>query len=186
MHLALPRDTFPGTAAVPKRTSLQEYGSTVGNRDDSARGKWLRPPLVLAPYLARYRPKTVSAWSRRQWRRLRPWCTGRGAVHYRLRLQLRQRQLMSPFSLMIVSLMIALVVLLALARASRVYRVTTLGERIVATCVATCFRISLRYRRPFSKSAGSGGLVSRLTRRRHPDQGPPPSSPFQPRCGISC
>jgi len=62
-----------------------------------------------------------------------------------------------------VSMMIAVVAVLALASAPRAYIVTTLGERIVADLRATCPRIRLRCRRPFSTgpAAGTGVAIDR-------------------------
>ena len=61
------------------------------------------------------------------------------------------------------SLMIAVVAVLALASASRVYLVTTLGERIVADLRRDVFSHLTSLSPAFFDSASSGELVSRLT-----------------------
>src|SRR5450759_4949003 len=61
------------------------------------------------------------------------------------------------------SLMIAVVAVLALASASRVYLVTTLGERIVADLRRDVFSHLTSLSPNFFDSASSGELVSRLT-----------------------
>jgi ATP-binding cassette subfamily B protein len=61
------------------------------------------------------------------------------------------------------SLMIAVVAVLALASASRLYLVTTLGERIVADLRRDVFSHLTSLSPAFFDSASSGELVSRLT-----------------------
>jgi hypothetical protein len=60
--VASPRDIpNPAIAAVLKsRSSAQKDTSAAPKDDKSARGKRLRPLLAVAPYLARYRTKTLA------------------------------------------------------------------------------------------------------------------------------
>src|SRR5450756_1838281 len=112
--IALPRDAAtPAPAALPK----------------PARGERLRPLLALGPYLARYRGKTIAALVA---------LTVASLATLIVPLAVR-RMIDFGFTADSVSminsyfgLMIAVVAVLALASASRVYLVTTLGERFVA------------------------------------------------------
>ena len=101
------------------------------------------------PYLARYRTKTASALVALTVASLATLAVpvaARRIIDFGFNADSTS---MSHLRLMIVSPMIALAALSVLASASRVYLVITLGERIVATCVAARFRISLHHRRPF-------------------------------------
>jgi ATP-binding cassette subfamily B protein len=143
--IALPRDTAtPAPAALPK----------------PARGERLRPLLALGPYLARYRGKTVAALVA---------LTVASLATLIVPLAVRRMidfgftadsvsMINSYFSLMIV-----VVAVLALASASRVYLVTTLGERIVADLRRDVFSHLTSLSPAFFDSASSGELVSRLT-----------------------
>jgi len=143
--IALPRDAAtPAPAAVPK----------------PARGERLRPLLALGPYLARYRGKTIAALVA---------LTVASLATLIVPLAVRRMidfgftadsvsMINSYFSLMIV-----VVAVLALASASRVYLVTTLGERIVADLRRDVFSHLTSLSPAFFDSASSGELVSRLT-----------------------
>ena len=129
--VALPPDiTIPAIAAVPKRRAgTPEAGSSLEKTDNSARGARLRPLLALAPYLGRYRAKVIAA--------LLALVVASLAT---LAMPLAVRRMIdfgfTAESVSMInsyfSLMIVVVAVLALASASRVYLVTTLGERIVA------------------------------------------------------
>jgi ATP-binding cassette subfamily B protein len=141
--IALPGDTTV-TAAIPK----------------SARGERLRPLLALGPYLARYRAKTIAALVA---------LTVASLATLIVPLAVR-RMIDFGFNADSVnminsyfSLMIAVVAVLALASASRVYLVTTLGERIVADLRRDVFSHLTSLSPAFFDSASSGELVSRLT-----------------------
>jgi ATP-binding cassette subfamily B protein len=140
--IALPGDA--AGAAIPK----------------SARGERLRPLLALGPYLARYRTKTVAALVA---------LTVASLATLIVPLAVR-RMIDFGFTADSVnminsyfSLMIAVVAVLALASASRVYLVTTLGERIVADLRRDVFSHLTSLSPAFFDSASSGELVSRLT-----------------------
>ena len=143
--IALPRDAAtPAPATVPK----------------PARGERLRPLLALGPYLARYRGKTIAALVA---------LTVASLATLIVPLAVRRMidfgfnadsvsMINSYFSLMIV-----VVAVLALASASRVYLVTTLGERIVADLRRDVFSHLTSLSPSFFDSASSGELMSRLT-----------------------
>jgi ATP-binding cassette subfamily B protein len=143
--IALPRDTtLPATDAAPK----------------AARGDRLRPLLALAPYLAHYRGKTIAALIA---------LTVASLATLIVPLAVRRMidfgftadsvsMINSYFSLMIV-----VVAVLALASASRVYLVTTLGERIVADLRRDVFSHLTKLSPAFFDTASSGELLSRLT-----------------------
>jgi ATP-binding cassette subfamily B protein len=160
--IALPRDIImPGIASGPKLgAGTQENISTVQKNDNSARGERLRPLLALAPYLARYRIKTVAALMA---------LTVASLATLVVPLAVR-RMIDFGFTADSVdminsyfSVMIAVVAVLALASASRVYLVTTLGERIVADLRRDVFSHLTSLSPAFFDSASSGELVSRLT-----------------------
>jgi ATP-binding cassette subfamily B protein len=158
---ALPCDTtMTAIAAVPKlRTGAQRDRSTVRNSGKSAHADRLRPLLALAPYLARYRTKTLGA--------LIALIVASLAT---LAVPLAVRRMIdfgfNAESLSMInsyfSLMIAVVAVLALASASRVYLVTTLGERIVADLRRDVFSHLTSLSPAFFDSASSGELLSRL------------------------
>ena len=160
--IVLQRDiTIPTSAATPKsRTGAQENHSTLEQGRNPARGERLRPLLALAPYLARYRGKTVASLIA-----LTVASLATLAVPLAVRRMIdfgftadSAEMINSYFSLMI-----AVVALLALASASRVYLVTTLGERIVADLRRDVFSHLTSLSPKFFDSASSGELVSRLT-----------------------
>ena len=143
--IALPRDTaIPVIAAVPK----------------PARGDRLRPLLALGPYLARYRGKTIAALVALTVASLATLVVPiavRRMIDFGFTAE-SVNMINSYFSLMI-----AVVAVLALASASRVYLVTTLGERIVADLRRDVFSHLTSLSPAFFDSASSGELVSRLT-----------------------
>ena len=129
--IALPHDIrVPGIASVPKlRVNTPEGSTTFQKRDSSSRGERLRPLLGLAPYLARYRTKVIAALIA-----LTVASLATLVVPVAVRRMIDFGFTADSVSLInrYFSLMIAVVAVLALASASRVYLVTTLGERIVA------------------------------------------------------
>jgi ATP-binding cassette subfamily B protein len=160
--IALPRDiTMPGIAAVPKpRAGRQENSSSVQAKDGSARGERLRPLLALVPYLARYRTKTAAALVA-----LTVASLATLVVPVAVRRMIDFGFTADSVNMInsYFSLMIAVVAVLALASASRVYLVTTLGERIVADLRRDVFSHLTSLSPAFFDSASSGELVSRLT-----------------------
>ena len=160
--IALPRDiTMPGIAAVPKpRAGRQENSSSVQAKDGSAHGERLRPLLALVPYLARYRTKTAAALVA-----LTVASLATLVVPVAVRRMIDFGFTADSVNMInsYFSLMIAVVAVLALASASRVYLVTTLGERIVADLRRDVFSHLTSLSPAFFDSASSGELVSRLT-----------------------
>ena len=160
--IALPRDIkLPAIAAVRKpRADTQENSSSVQAKDSSARGERLRPLLALVPYLARYRTKTAAALVALTVASLATLVVpvaARRMIDFGFTAD-SVNMINSYFSLMI-----AVVAVLALASASRVYLVTTLGERIVADLRRNVFSHLTSLSPAFFDSASSGELVSRLT-----------------------
>ena len=160
--IALPRDVkMPAIAAFPKpRADTQENSSSVQEKDSSARGERLRPLLALAPYLARYRTKTAAALVA-----LTVASLATLVVPVAVRRMIDFGFTADSVNMInsYFSLMIAVVAVLALASASRVYLVTTLGERIVADLRRDVFSHLTSLSPAFFDSASSGELVSRLT-----------------------
>jgi ATP-binding cassette subfamily B protein len=158
--LVAPPDTGPVAASVPKRRIGVQKSATVANRTASARGERLRPLLALAPYLARYRGKVIAALIA-----LIVASLATLAVPLAVRRMIDFGFTADSVSMInsYFSLMIAVVALLALASASRVYLVTTLGERIVADLRREVFSHLTSLSPAFFDSASSGELVSRLT-----------------------
>lgn len=156
--IALPRDiTIPGAA---KHGGPQQHGSIVETTDNAARGNRLRPLLSLAPYLARYRAKTIAALVALTVASLATLVVPvavRRMIDFGFNAD-SVNMINSYFSLMI-----AVVAVLALASASRVYLVTTLGERVVADLRRDVFSHLTSLSPAFFDSASSGELVSRLT-----------------------
>jgi ATP-binding cassette subfamily B protein len=145
--IALPRNVaMPGIAAGPKpRADAQQGSPTIQARDGSVRGERLRPLLALVPYLARYRAKTAAALVALTVASLATLVVP-AAVRRMIDFGFTAdsvAMINSYFGVMIV-----VVAVLALASASRVYLVTTLGERIVADLRRDVF--SHRCRRRFS------------------------------------
>jgi ABC transporter, permease/ATP-binding protein len=160
--VALPRDIgMPGAASArTPRVSLQKSSSTVEDRISAPRGDRLRPLLALGPYLARYRTKTLGALIA-----LIVASLATLAVPLAVRRMIDFGFAADSVSMInsYFSLMIAVVAVLALASASRVYLVTTLGERIVADLRRDVFSHLTSLSPAFFDSASSGELVSRLT-----------------------
>jgi ATP-binding cassette, subfamily B, bacterial len=160
--IALPHDIpVPGIASVPKlRVNTPEGSTTFQKRDSSSRGERLRPLLALAPYLARYRTKVIAALIA-----LTVASLATLVVPVAVRRMIDFGFTADSVSLInsYFSLMIAVVAVLALASASRVYLVTTLGERIVADLRRDVFSRLTSLSPAFFDSASSGELVSRLT-----------------------
>ena len=160
--IALPRDiATPGIAAVPKlRADRQQNSLSFQAKEGSARGERLRPLLALTPYLARYRIKVVAALVALT---VASFATLVVPVAVRRMIDFgftadSVNMINSYFSLMI-----AVVAVLALASASRVYLVTTLGERLVADLRRDVFSHLTLLSPAFFDTASSGELVSRLT-----------------------
>jgi ATP-binding cassette, subfamily B, bacterial len=157
--IALPRDIpTPGIAAVPKLRADRQPSFQA--KDGSARGERLRPLLALTPYLARYRIKVVAALIALT---VASFATLVVPVAVRRMIDFgftadSVNMINSYFSLMI-----AVVAVLALASASRVYLVTTLGERLVADLRRDVFSHLTSLSPAFFDTASSGELVSRLT-----------------------
>jgi len=181
--VASPRDIpNPAIAAVLKsRSSAQKDTSAAPKDDKSARGKRLRPLLAVAPYLARYRTKTLASLVTLTVASLATLVVSVGV----------RRMIDFGFTAESVSminsyfsLMIAVVAVLALASASRLYLVTTLGERIVADLRRDVFSHLTSLSPAFFDSASSGELVSRLA--ADTTSRPPSSFLFQRHCVISC
>jgi len=160
--IALPRDIkMPAIAAVPKpRADTQENSPSVQAKDSSARGERLRPLLALVPYLARYRTKTAAALAA-----LTVASLATLVVPVAVRRMIDFGFTADSVNMInsYFSLMIAVVAVLALASASRVYLVTTLGERIVADLRRNVLSHLTSLSPAFFDSASSGELVSRLT-----------------------
>src|SRR6202035_3910754 len=160
--IALPRDVkMPAIAAVPKpRADTQENSSSVQGKDSSAGGERLRPLLALGPYLARYRTKTAAALVA-----LTVASLATLVVPVAVRRMIDFGFTADSVNMInsYFSLMIAVVAVLALASASRVYLVTTLGGRIVADLRRNVFSHLTSLSPAFFDSGISGGLVSRLT-----------------------
>ena len=152
--IVAPADTF-----VPKpRASTQESNFAIQQTD--ARGERLRPLLALAPYLGRYRAKVIAALVA-----LIVASLATLVVPIAVRRMIDFGFTADSVSMInsYFSLMIAVVAVLALASASRVYLVTTLGERIVADLRRDVFSHLTSLSPAFFDSASSGELVSRLT-----------------------
>src|SRR5664279_608254 len=152
---------MPSPTVAPKpQANAQENSSTLEQGRNTASGERLRPLLALAPYLARYRGKTIASLVA---------LTVASLATLAVPLAVR-RMIDFGFTAESVSminsyfgLMIVVVAVLALASASRVYLVTTLGERIVADLRGDVFSHLTSLSPAFFDSASSGELVSRLT-----------------------
>jgi ATP-binding cassette, subfamily B, bacterial len=143
------RIALPGNAAIPAIAVPKNL-----------RGERLRPLVALGPYLARYRAKTSAALVALTVASLATLVVPvavRRMIDFGFTAE-SVNMINSYFSLMIV-----VVAVLALASASRVYLVTTLGERIVADLRRDVFSHLTLLSPAFFDSASSGELVSRLT-----------------------
>jgi ATP-binding cassette, subfamily B, bacterial len=143
--LTLIRDTAPPTMAVVSK---------------SVRDQRLRPLIALGPYLARYRGKAVAALAA-----LIVAALATLVVPLAVRRMIDFGFTADSISMIngYFGVMIAVVAVLALASASRVYLVTTLGERIVADLRREVFSHLTSLSPAFFDSASNGELVSRLT-----------------------
>jgi ATP-binding cassette, subfamily B, bacterial len=126
----------------------------------SVRGQRLRPLIALGPYLARYRGKVVAALAA-----LIVAALATLIVPLAVRRMIDFGFTADSISMInsYFAIMIAVVAVLALASASRVFLVTTLGERIVADLRREVFSHLTSLSPAFFDSASSGELVSRLT-----------------------
>src|ERR1043166_1081470 len=154
--VAPPGVVMPAAGSVSKRRIGLQKSATVANSAGSARGERLRPLLALAPYLARYRSKVVAALAA-----LIVASLATLAVPLAVRRMIDFGFTADSVSMInsYFSLMIAVVALLALASASRVYLVTTLGERIVADLRREVFSHLASLSPAFFDSASSGELA---------------------------
>src|SRR5664279_4312044 len=145
---------------IALQPNTQGANSSLQKPDGSERGERLRPLLALVPYLARYRAKTVAALIA-----LTVASLATLVVPVAVRRMIDFGFTADSVSMInsYFSLMIAVVAVLALASASRVYLVTTLGERIVADLRRDVFSHLTSLSPNFFDSASSGELVSRLT-----------------------
>jgi ATP-binding cassette subfamily B protein len=149
-----------GASSQESRHRTPEERLSISALDGSSRDERLRPLLSLVPYLARYRIKTIAALVALTIASLAT-----------LLIPLAVRRMIdfgfTADSVIMVnnyfSLMIVVVAVLALASASRVYLVTTLGERIVADLRREVFSHLISLSPAFFDLAKSGELVSRLT-----------------------
>jgi ATP-binding cassette subfamily B protein len=160
--VAVPRDMkVPGISFALRPAGIaQEHRSPLQKLEKSTRSDRLRPLLTLLPYLARYRAKTIASLVA---------LTVASLATLVVPLAVR-RMIDFGFTADSVSMinnyfsvMIAVVAVLALASASRVYFVTTLGERIVSDVRRDVFSQLTTLSPVFFDSASSGELVSRLS-----------------------
>ena len=145
-----------GPAALP------EQAAEALSIDDASPGRRskLRPLLALSPYVARYRGRAILALIALVL-----------AAMATLLVPVAVRRLIdfgfTPKGIALInnyfSAMIAVVVVLALASASRYYLVMTIGERIVADLRRDVFAHLISLSPSFFDSARSGELISRLT-----------------------
>ena len=141
-------------AAEARSEAAQPTSSPVGS------GARLRPLLALAPYVARYRGRATLAL-----------ISLTVAAMTTLAVPIAVRRMIdfgfTPEGIARInsyfSVMIAVVVVLALASASRYYLVMTIGERIVADLRRDVFAHLISLSPAFFDTARSGELVSRLT-----------------------
>src|SRR5262249_9412235 len=148
---AAPRPTGPAVGE-PQRAAVPA--------SEHQQGRRLKPLLSLLPYIARYR-----------WRASAALIALLVAAVTTLLVPIAVRRMIDfGFSRESANLidsyfavMIAIVVVLALARASRFYLVPTLGERIVADLREGVFGLLVSLSLAYFDEAKSGELVSRLT-----------------------
>src|SRR6266852_4279748 len=150
-------DTPPRPNSVPAEASMTEAPLTPSPARGGAR---LRPLLELAPYVARYRGRALLAL-----------ISLTIAAFTTLLVPVAVRRMIdfgfTPEGIAMinkyVSVMIAVVAVLAGASASRFYLVMTIGERIVADLRRDVFAHLMSLSPAFFDSARSGELISRLT-----------------------
>jgi ATP-binding cassette subfamily B protein len=143
--------------SIPPESSSVETMLTTSPAKSRAR---LRPLLALAPYVARYRGRAILAL-----------ISLTVAALTTLVVPIAVRRMIdfgfTPKGIAMInsyfSVMIAVVVVLAGASASRYYLVMTIGERIVADLRRDVFAHLISLSPAFFDSARSGELISRLT-----------------------
>jgi ATP-binding cassette subfamily B protein len=153
----LHRETPPRRDEEPAGISSIEAQLTPSPASGSAR---LRPLLVLAPYVARYRGRAFLAL-----------IALTIAAITTLLVPVAVRRMIdfgfTPKGIALInsyfSVMIAVVAVLAAASAARFYLVMTIGERIVADLRRDVFAHLISLSPAFFDSARSGELISRLT-----------------------
>jgi ATP-binding cassette subfamily B protein len=149
-------ETRPLHDPTPPETSVE----AVLTEPPEKGGSRLRPLVGLAPYLVRYR-----------WRAILALVSLTVAAAATLVVPVAVRRMIdfgfTPKGIAMInsyfSVMIAVVVVLALASASRYYLVMTLGERIVADLRRDVFAHLISLSPAFFDTARSGELISRLT-----------------------
>ena len=147
----------PLQESIPPESSSVETILTAPPAKSRAR---LRPLLALAPYVARYRGRVILAL-----------ISLTVAALTTLVVPIAVRRMIdfgfTPKGIAMInsyfSVMIAVVVVLAAASASRYYLVMTIGERIVADLRRDVFAHLMSLSPAFFDSARSGELISRLT-----------------------
>jgi ATP-binding cassette subfamily B protein len=147
----------PLQESIPPESSSVETMLTTSPAKSRAR---LRPLLALAPYVARYRGRAILAL-----------ISLTVAALTTLVVPIAVRRMIdfgfTPKGIAMInsyfSVMIAVVVVLAGASASRYYLVMTIGERIVADLRRDVFAHLISLSPAFFDSARSGELISRLT-----------------------
>jgi ATP-binding cassette, subfamily B, bacterial len=147
--------TIISPASLAARSDSNEPGKTKPVRNER-----LRPLLALVPYVTRYRAKSLAALVA-----LTVASMATLAVPLAVRRMIDFGFTADGVSMInsYFSVMILVVVVLALASASRLYLVTTLGERIVADLRRQVFAHLASLSPVFFDTAHSGELVSRLT-----------------------
>ena len=160
-------DTTPGRDGAASGPSVIESAVEAEGAVEAAltpspakRSARLRPLLELAPYVARYRGRAILAL-----------ISLTVAAITTLLVPVAARRMIdfgfTPESIAKInsyfSVMIAVVVVLACASASRYYLVMTIGERIVADLRRDVFAHLISLSPAFFDSARSGELISRLT-----------------------
>src|SRR6202521_225905 len=156
-------EAAPGRDVATEQTSSIETASSIEaalTLEPAKRSARLRPLLVLAPYVARYRGRACLAL-----------VSLTVAAITTLLVPVAARRMIdfgfTPEGIARInsyfSVMIAVVAVLAGASASRYYLVMTIGERIVADLRRDVFAHLISLSPAFFDSARSGELVSRLT-----------------------
>src|SRR6202035_2231387 len=156
-------EAAPGRDVATERTSSIETASSIEaalTLEPAKRSARLRPLLALAPYVARYRGRAAMAL-----------VSLTIAAVTTLVVPVAVRRMIdfgfTPEGIArinkYVSVMIAVVAVLAFASASRFYLVMTIGERIVADLRRDVFAHLISLSPAFFDSSRSGELMSRLT-----------------------
>ena len=155
-----PRPDLAADDAVSAEAEAESVLETALTQSPAKSSARLRPLLALAPYVARYRGRAVLAL-----------ISLTVAALTTLVVPVAARRMIdfgfTPESIARInsyfSVMILVVVVLALASASRYYLVMTIGERIVADLRRDVFAHLISLSPSFFDSARSGELISRLT-----------------------